>query len=73
MNKPVCCDKCNAKAKLLQVAVGIEWWRCTIPACGHLFSAWVHLDSSRSMMTSFPVAPPPQPPPQPPASLQENA
>jgi hypothetical protein len=55
MNDQFCCTRCYAKAKLLQVAGGIEWWRCTVPACGYLFSAWVRSAPSRSPKTAFPV------------------
>ena len=41
MRESNCCSRCFAKSKLLMVAGGIEWWRCTVPACGYLFSAWV--------------------------------
>jgi hypothetical protein len=61
MTSVVCCNRCNAGAKLLQVAGGIEWWRCTIPACGHLFSAWVRLAPVRRDQPAFPVRPPVQP------------
>jgi len=46
MTKSVCCGRCNSKAKLLQVEGGIEWWRCTISTCGHLFSAWAQFGTT---------------------------
>jgi hypothetical protein len=55
MKNSVCCAVCDSKAKLLQVAGGIEWWRCTVPSCGHLFSAWVKAARSRSELDLFPI------------------
>jgi hypothetical protein len=34
------CSNCQNPAKLLWVAGAIQWWRCSVPSCGHLFSAW---------------------------------
>lgn len=42
------CSNCKKPAKLLWAAGAVEWWRCSVPACGFLFSAWGSIEAMRS-------------------------
>jgi hypothetical protein len=51
------CTNCTKPAKLLWVAGAVEWWRCSVPTCGHLFSAWGSIASIRNRRAAFQAIP----------------
>jgi hypothetical protein len=52
------CSNCKKPAKLLWTAGAMEWWRCSVPSCGYLFSAWGSIESMRNRRAAFQVMPP---------------